>query len=145
MTLFGVISALVLVLSALALALHFRVIRKRIAVDESAIEVDKLLRNHLDLLLDLSEFTAQYDEMYELWEKNLFSNTAKLVKTLPELERFLSLEDDEDKQDLESSNNEIELIIKTHNEKIQIYNEVITRFPWSIIAFATGLKVLRSL
>jgi len=144
-TLFGVVSALVLVLSALALALHFRVIRKRIAVDESAKEVDKLLRDHLDLLLDLSELTTQYDEMYELWEKNLFSNTAKLVKTLPELEKFLSLEDDEDKLDLEESNNEIELFIKTHNEKIKTYNEVITRFPWSIIAIATGLKVIRSL
>jgi len=136
---------LVLVLSALALALHFRVIRKRIAVDESAKDVDKLLRNHLDLLLDLSEFTAQYDEMYEMWEKNLFNNTVKLIKILPELEKFLSLEDDEDKLDLESSNNEIALIIKAHNEKIRVYNEVITRFPWSVIAFATGLKVLRSL
>lgn len=145
MTLFGVISLLVLVMSALALGLHFRVIRKRITVDESAKEVDKLLRNHLDLLLELSEFTAQYDEMYKLWEKNLFSNTTNLIKTLPEIEKFLSLEHDDDKLDLEESNTEIELFVKTHNEKIKIYNDVITRFPWSVIAFATGLKVLRSL
>ena len=140
---FGIILLVVMILSSLALLLHYRVMKSRGKVDESFQLLDTFLRDRFDLIMKLSRDTSSEEKIMQYWKDNLVASTQQLIKVMPKLNKAITplLDDPEKSEILIEDFQDLEFVVKMYNEHVQIYNDIVSQFPWSAIAFISGLKV----
>ncbi|MCL2386988.1 MAG: hypothetical protein FWC89_05470 [Defluviitaleaceae bacterium] len=136
-SIFGVVSFLILVVSVGALILHNKIITRRAAVDEALAAVDNLLHEQLETLYETAITHPDSQDFLELCEDYAALQTRELLIALPELQEeaahFLPPPEDEKKEALTQA-------VKTLNTAIDIYNAFITKFPAQLMASILTLE-----
>jgi len=87
-SIFGVVSMVVLLMCVAALALHFRVLGKRSAMDDAMAKFDELLRDRLESfieLVDVTERDIDVDAFYALCEFYMTAETRQIIKSWPKM------------------------------------------------------------
>lgn len=143
-SIFSGVSLVIFVFCAAVLFLHHRLIGKRGAVDYFFAQFDDLLRERLDLYIDLAE---ALEDISSLCESYLAAETTQIIKDWAKIQKTIApIKDDVDKDESLTENaHEMALALRDYNESIAVYNQSIARFPWKIVAFAVGFKAMKPL
>jgi len=134
---FGIISLVVLTVSVCAMILHFRVIKQRSSVDENFAALDNLLRLQLEIIYEAAENLPEPEEIREMCEIFSEYETRKLYKSIPKLRKVASLaEHDELSEIILQTENSAALL----NEAIEKYNAYTAKFPAHLMVGILGLS-----
>ena len=165
-SIFGAISLVVLVVCVAALVLHFRVLKKRSQIDDAMSRFDELLRDRLEMYIDLAEdIPGDFEEIENLCESYVFAETRQIIKSWAKIERAVApLKTAKDKKEaltqmnreetrqleepslqskLSENAKEIDAMVRDYNDGVVVYNENISRFPGKIVALAVGFTAAK--
>ncbi|MCL2225661.1 MAG: hypothetical protein FWB96_11905 [Defluviitaleaceae bacterium] len=137
----GVVSLVVVVVSVGAMVLHYRVLKRRGAVDESFAVLDDLLRLQLEIIYEAAEGLPTPEDISEIKEMcEVFSEyeTYKLSKALPKLRKAASLGEHEE---LSATVSETETAAAELSRAIEKYNDYAATFPACLMISILGLEV----
>jgi len=146
-SLFGLVSIVVLVLSAAALVLHFRVLVLRGQVDDSFAQVEVLVRVRIDLIYDLGTNHDDGSELCLMCEEADASHAKDVFASFPEIEKVLEdlrLEPDSFIP-LKENKTEVLSAAGVYNVHLEKYNLFIGKLPGSVMAHVIGLKQEKAL
>jgi len=140
MSIFGLISLFIALVSVSVIVVHSRVMRKRAPVDIHFAALEELLRARIEMLYDTSPPDSQLNEICATCV-DLDYDT--MVGALPSI--TANMEDEPPSEDIEANSTEIQTTIEALNAAIETYNEAITKKPSAaLMAMALGLKTLEA-
>ena len=160
-SIFGIISITVAILSIAAIVLHNRVMGKRAPVDTYLAKLEELAHDRIEMLY---QYSRPGSELRELCDEYIDQDLESILKALPEIDRAFDdekeagnlviseplVEDDPDTDadeyvtmaGLESNANAIRETTVALNQAIEIYNDYITTRPLEkLMAMVLGLSV----
>jgi len=134
-----VIFAIIFVLSVSAMVLHFKVMKRRGAVDESLAVLDNLLRERIEIIYEMTEGAPETDELREKCAEFSAYDTRRLINSIFEIDEAAEILT-EDRNFLDENIIETEQARAAFNDIINAYNAYIAIFPARIMAFFLGLS-----
>ena len=154
-SLFGVISVVIALISVAVIMLHNQVMRKRTPVDTYIDALEALLRKRVEALYHASHPDS---ELHALCAECVDLDFDSIVKALPDIDRafaeeaeYLNLDESEwnesqpptmdiDATDLSKNTQAIQETTEALNQAIEVYNSFITgRLPVVLMALTLGL------
>ena len=138
----GVLSLVILLLSVGALILHYRLLQLRGALDDSFSGLDELLRVRLEIIYDIANTMENSHELKERCIRYSGREVRAIIKSMPKFHKAIAATHIENdiKTALTENTHEIERSIRTYNENLLKYNTYVSKPPGIILAFAVGLK-----
>ena len=150
-SLFGTLSIIVFLICAGTLVLHSKLINKRSNTEVFFSNFDNLLRERLELYIDLVEDLEETDtafngtEIFDICESYLTAEIRQIIKAWVKIDKATNQikSEIEKNEALTTNGKEIAFAIKAYNDNTALYNNNIKKLPWNIIAFAVGFKELK--
>jgi len=146
-TLFGLISIIVLLFSVAALVIHFRILQLRGNADDSFIQVETLIRKQVDLFYDIGAAHKTGSSLCDLCEEADELHAKEVFASLPSIEKELeNLKIEADEQaPLKENMHELMRSAEEYNKHTEKYNTFIRSLPGSAMAAIVGLKYEKAL
>jgi len=140
MSIFGLISLFVALVSVSVIVVHSRIMRKRAPVDIHFATLEELLRVRIELLYNAS---PQDSELNEICATCVDLDYDTIVSVLPSIKA--NMEDEPPTEDMEANTTDINSTIEALNTAIETYNEAITKkSSAALMAMALGLETLET-
>ena len=147
-SIFGAMSLVVLIVCVAALVLHVRVLKKRSRVDDAMAEFDELLRDRLEIYLDLAgDAQGDFEDIENICESYVLAETRQIIKSWAKIEKSVApLKSEINKNEALAQNaKDIDAMVRAYNNNVAVYNDSIAHFPGKIIALAVGFTAVKVL
>ena len=136
-SIFGIVSILIALLSIAAIVLHNQVMNKRAPVDTYLAELEDLLRDRIEILYHTS---SQHTELHVLCDQYIDLDMPAMLKALPYIHRAAYDADLHTSTTITQNAEVIQETTAALNQAIEAYNGFITgRPPMAAMAFILGL------
>ena len=126
-SMFGIVSIVIVLVSAAAIVLHNRIMKKRAPVDMYLEELEEQLRKRVEMLYHAS---PRDSDLYSLCDQCIDLDLSGLLNAMPDIDT--ALEDypptsDDEISALEENTQAIQSTEQALNQAIESYNDFITR------------------
>ena len=137
LSLFGIISLVVLVMCITILIIHTRVLNSRNALDVAFALFDELLRTRLELIIEIAP-----QDLQDICDQYTMAQTQQIIKSWQKIKKATNVikEELEKNEALTANAEEISIAVKAYEECVLKYNRQISSFPGKIVALLVGFK-----
>lgn len=144
----SVVLLIVLISCVVLLFAHKKLIASRMNLDEAKKDFASLIKDRLDIYLDIATYSAgNFKNAIELCENYLHEELSYILRNWAKIEKAMKplLENDSDDiyndtEALKKNADEIRTAETAYHNYAQVYNKKIARLPWKLVAIAVGLE-----
>ena len=141
---FGVISLIILIISAAALIIHHNVVKVRASLDQYMMQFEELLHDRLEIIIEIAEELKQ-PSICEACEAYLNADTREITKAWAKIEKITAPIKEELNKALTENAQEIDVVVTGYNGLADAYNNRISKLPGRLIAYIVGLEAVKEL